>query len=245
MSQAHTTERMAAVRGLAHTYDEGLDGVIALRGVDLDLSPGERMALMGRSGSGKTTLLNILAGLEVPTSGEAIIAGHDLPRMARREREGYRRRIVGYVWQQPEVGLLPGLTILQNVLVPQLSERGPRRERMDWSVRLLQGLRLDSRLDDHLHTLDPLETQRLALAVALANRPRLLLADEMTARLDWNAGRELLGDVTAILEELETAAIVVTHDARVEQYVHRVVAIRDGVALAAHQGPAFAGMRRL
>jgi putative ABC transport system ATP-binding protein len=229
-------ETLAAVRGLAHTYSVGDDGAIALRGVDLDLAPGERLAIMGRSGSGKTTLLNILAGLETPTTGRALIDGHDLQRMGRREREQYRRRVVGYVWQRPEVGLLPGLNVLQNVLVPQLGAGSSRREQLGQAVELLEGMRLGKHLDERLDQLSPADTQRLALAVALANRPRLLLADELTARLDWNAARELLGDMEPLLARAGTAAIVVTHEARLERYVDRVVLIRDGVAQAARNG---------
>ncbi len=128
---------LASVRGLGHTYGDGGASVIALRGVDLDMAPGERLAIMGRSGSGKTTLLNILAGLEVPQSGRAVIAGNDLARLRNRQQEAYRRQVVGYVWQQPEAGLLPGLTALQNVLVPLLGERDSRRQRVERAAWLL------------------------------------------------------------------------------------------------------------
>jgi ABC-type lipoprotein export system ATPase subunit len=235
IADAPTT--LAMVRGLGHTYGDSDGGVIALRGVDLDLAPGERLAIMGRSGSGKTTLLNILAGLEEPQSGRATIDGNDLARMRMRQRETYRRTVVGYVWQQPETGLMPGLTVLQNVLVPQLGNGGGRREQRERAAWLLGTLRLGSRMDDRLESLNPVDTQRLALAVALANRPRLLLADELTAGLDWPAARDLLGDLTPLLEELDTGAVIVTHDPRLERYVHRLVLIRDGVALATREGP--------
>jgi ABC-type lipoprotein export system ATPase subunit len=231
---------LATVRGLGHTYGEGKASTIALRGVDLDMAPGERVAIMGRSGSGKTTLLNILAGLEAPQSGRTVIGGFDLARLRGRQREAYRREVVGYVWQQPEVGLLPGLTTLQNVVVPQLGGRGgrgSRRRQLERAAWLLESLRLGSRLEERSEGLSSADRQRLALAVALANRPRLLLADELTARLDWPAARELLGDLTPLLEELGTGAIVVTHDPRLEHYVHRLVLIRDGVALAARERP--------
>ena len=241
---ADSPASLAMVRGLGHTYGDSDGGVIALRGVDLDLSPGERLAIMGRSGSGKTTLLNILAGLEEPQSGRAVIAGQDLARLRSRQREAYRRTVVGYVWQQPETGLLPGLTVLQNVLVPQLGNGGGRREQRERAAWLLDTMRLASRLDDRLESLNPVETQRLALAVALANRPRLLLADELTAGLDWPAARDLLADLTPLLDELDIGAVVVTHDPRLERYVHRLVLIRDGVALAAREGPRGSGPGR-
>lgn len=221
------------IRALSHAYGEGPDQVLALRHVDLDLLVGERLAVMGRSGSGKTTLLNILAGLEGPTAGRVVVGGHDLTRMGRRNREAYRRLMVGYVWQRPEAGLLMGLTVLQNVLVPMLGEGGSQLDRIDAAVGLLDALRLGDWLYHTPDQMTPGETQRLAVAVALANRPHLLLADELTARLDWPSARELLGDVGALLGNLGTAAIIVTHDPRVARYVDRTILIRDGVAVAA------------
>ena len=221
------------IRGLAHSYGDGPDQVVALRRVDLELLAGERLAVMGRSGSGKTTLLNILAGLERPSVGDVVVAGQDLRRLRRRSREAYRRRTVGYVWQQPEAGLLMGLTVLQNVLVPMLGEGGAQRDQIAAAVGLLDALRLGDWLYYMPDQLTPMETQRLAVAVALANRPRLLLADELTARLDWPVARELLSDVGTLLAQLETGAIFVTHDPRVSRHVDRAVTIRDGVAAAA------------
>lgn len=221
---------LVQVRRLAHVYQTGPERVAALRGVDLQLGVGERLAIMGRSGSGKTTLLNILAGLEVPTEGQVMIGGHDLTRMNGRAREVYRRRVVGYVWQQPEAGLLPALTVLQNVLVPMLAEPGSRRERMEAAVQLLDSIGLGGRLDDRLDRLAPVQTERLALAVALANRPQLLLADELTAGFEWPTARDLLGDLETLLRSAGTAAIIVTHDPRVQRYVDRVLMIRDGMA---------------
>jgi ABC-type lipoprotein export system ATPase subunit len=230
-------QTLVAAGGLTHTYGLDGDGVLALRRVDLELAPGERVALMGRSGSGKTTLLNLMAGLETPSGGRLVIAGHDLGRMGGRDRDAYRRRVVGYVWQQPEDGLLPGLTALENVLVPVIGGRRSTPQHVAVAVRLLDALRLRDRLYDRPDRLSPLEIERLALAVALANGPQLLLADELTARLDWTVARELLGDLAALLGQLGTAAIVVTHDPRVARYVDRVLVIRDGVTAPAPPEP--------
>jgi putative ABC transport system ATP-binding protein len=233
---------LLSVSGLAHTYGAGVDRVVALRRIDLDLEPGERVAVMGRSGSGKTTLLNVLAGLERPSAGRVLVDGHDLARVDRRLREAYRRRVVGYVWQQPDDGLLPGLTVLENVLVPALGDRGAGPEQVETSRRLLEAMRLGDRLDALPARLTAPETQRLAIAVALANDPRLLLADELTARLDWAVARELLGDLAAALGQ--RAAILVTHDPRVARYVDRVVLIRDGVVAPAPVEAGVAAGRR-
>src|SRR5207248_2076336 len=184
---------------LAHVYHAGVERVLALRGVDLDVAAGERVAITGRSGSGKTTLLNILAGLERPSAGQVMVAGHDLAGMSGRAREDYRRGVVGYVWQQPEAGLLPGLSVLQNVLVPMLGRAGSRSERLDAAVGLLHAVKLGSRLGVPLDDLSPDEIERLALAVALANRPALLLADELTAGLEWPTARTLIADLHDLL----------------------------------------------
>jgi putative ABC transport system ATP-binding protein len=222
---------LVGVRGLTHAYGAGDDRVVALRHVDLQLAPGERVAVMGRSGSGKTTLLNVLAGLETPSGGHVEIAGRDLAGAPRREREAHRRSVTGYVWQRPDAGLLPALTALENVLAPMLGTGRSRRERLVAAAGLLAAMRLGERAHDRPAALSPAETQRLAVAVALANTPRLLLADELTASLDWPAAAELLGDLVAALDEIEAAAIVVTHDPRVARYVHRVLLLTDGLAV--------------
>jgi ABC-type lipoprotein export system ATPase subunit len=218
------------VADLSHVYQDAGSSVTALRHVELQLRPGERMAIMGRTGSGKTTLLGILGGLETPTSGRVTVAGHELTGLGRREREAFRRRVVGYVWQDAERGLVPALSVLQNVQLPMLAERASQHQRLAFGLQLLEALRLRALANSRLDALTAAETQRLALAVALANRPLLLLADEPTAVLDWPAGGELMGDLVSLLQSTATAAIVVSHDRRVQRYVNQVVVIRDGVS---------------
>jgi putative ABC transport system ATP-binding protein len=227
--RARAGATLVQVDALSHVYEDAEGSVTALRNVDLRLEPGERLAIMGRTGSGKTTLLGILGGLETPTSGRVIVADHDLARLSRREREAFRRRVVGYVWQDAERGLLPGLTVLQNVLLPMLAEPASEQERLDLGLQLLEALRLLPLAGSPLDQLTAAETQRLAVAVALANRPLLLLADELTAVLDWPAGGELMGDLVSLLQSSATAAVIVSHDQRVRRYVDRVAVIRDGV----------------
>ena len=234
---------LVEVNELGHVYQDAGTGIRALRSVDLRLRPGERMAVMGRTGSGKTTLLAILGGLEIPSSGRVTVAGHDLRRLGRREREAFRRRVVGYVWQDAERGLLPAISVLQNVLLPMLAEPGSQPQRLAHALQLLETLRLRQLAASRLSELTAAETQRLALAVALANRPLLLLADELTAVLDWPAGGELMGDLVRLLRSTATAAIVVSHDRRVERYVDQVVVLRDGVAEPASEIASPAGAR--
>ncbi len=221
------SEPLLLVEGLVHIYKAAELEVVALQGLDLTLSAGETVAIVGRSGSGKTTLMNVLAGVEVPSAGRVRVAGHDLSRLSPGARQAYRRSTVGYLWQHSQANLLPELTAFQNVQLPMLGAR-PRERRAAEARELLAGLGLGERLQQKPAQLAGGENQRLALAVALANRPRLLLADEPTAELDGVTAAELLADLTALLKRLGTAAILVTHDRQVVRYVDRVLQIRDG-----------------
>jgi ABC-type lipoprotein export system ATPase subunit len=212
--------------GVVHIYKSADLEVVALQGLDLQVAPGEMVAIAGRSGSGKTTLMNILAGQERPSAGTVHVAGHDLTRLARSEQEEYRRDVVGYVLQRALGNLAPYLTALENVQAATVT--GAPRERASAAAELLGSLGLGDHLFKRPSELAGHQTQRLALATALANRPLLLLADEPTAELDTGATVALLGDLTEVLREAGTAAVIVTHDTLVEKYVDRVVMIRDG-----------------
>jgi ABC-type lipoprotein export system ATPase subunit len=212
--------------GLVHIYKTAELEVVALQGLDLRVEAGEMVAIAGRSGSGKTTLMNLLAGVEPPSAGVARVAGHDLARMDDRERDRYRREVVGYLLQHSLANLALDLTVIQNVQVPMIAG-GPRR-RGARARALLEKLGLGGQARLRPAQLTGAEAQRLALAVALANHPRLLLADEPTAELDGASARGLLDDLTRLLHDLGTAAIVVTHDQQLERHVDRVVQIRDG-----------------
>jgi ABC-type lipoprotein export system ATPase subunit len=220
------TASMVDCEGLVHIYQAEKLEVVALQGLDLVVEPGEMVAIAGRSGSGKTTLMNILAGLEKPTAGAVRVDGHDLSRLTSVERERYRRESVGYVLQHAMGNVAPYLTALENVEAATLT--GPSRYRSRMALQLLDQLGLGGRSSRRPRELAGHETQRLALATALANRPRLLLADEPTAELDTASAAQLLGDLTGVLREQGAAAVIVTHDPQLETYVDRVVMIRDG-----------------
>jgi ABC-type lipoprotein export system ATPase subunit len=220
------TPHIVDCEGVVHIYKTADLEVVALQGLDLQVAPGEMVAIAGRSGSGKTTLMNILAGLERPSAGAVHVAGHDLTRLERSEEEAYRRDVVGYVLQRALGNLAPYLTALENVQAATVT--GPPRERASAAADLLDRLGLGDHLSRRPSELAGHQTQRLALATALANRPQLLLADEPTAELDTAATVALLGDLTDVLREAGAAAVIVTHDTLVEKYVDRVVMIRDG-----------------
>jgi ABC-type lipoprotein export system ATPase subunit len=220
------TVSIVECEGLVHIYKAAELEVVALQGLDLEVGSGEMVAIAGRSGSGKTTLMNILAGLDRPSAGVVRVSGRDLNRISPIEQERYRRDVVGYVLQHSLGNIAPYLSAVENVQAATVS--GAARSRPRLAVELLDRLGLGDRLSMRPAQLAGHETQRLALAVALANRPHLLLADEPTAELDTAAAAQLLSDLTGVLREDGTAAVIVTHDPQVETYVDRVVMIRDG-----------------
>ena len=202
--------------------------VVALRGLDLAVQPGETLAIVGASGSGKTTLLNILAGYDTPSAGRVRVGDRDLLDMSGRDVEEYRRSEVGFVWQQTSRNLFPYLTAIENVSLPMMLTRtssGARRKR---AAELLDLVGLGDRMGHNPETLSGGEQQRVAIAVALANEPPLLLADEPMGELDDATASEVLDVFRGVNRELGTTILIVTHDPDVAYKVGRVVMIRDG-----------------
>jgi ABC-type lipoprotein export system ATPase subunit len=202
--------------------------VVALQGLDLLVEQGEFIALVGASGSGKSTLMNILGGLDVPSAGRAVVAGHVLGEMGRRERNEYRRRVIGFVWQQTARNLLPYLTARQNVELPMLLNDVNKAEREARAVDLLARVGLPGRGDHLPERLSGGEQQRVAIAVAMANQPDVLFADEPTGELDSVTAHEVFDLLRSVNTELGVTIVVVTHDPLVSEQVNRTIAIRDG-----------------
>jgi ABC-type lipoprotein export system ATPase subunit len=206
---------------------EGIE-VQALQGLDLVVDSGELTALVGASGSGKSTLMNILAGLDTPTAGGVRVGGHDLAIMSARQRLGYRRSVVGFIWQQTARNLLPYLTALQNIELPLRlagSRRGKRHARAGELLDLLGVGYCAGRRPDQM---SGGEQQRVAIGVALANSPSVLLADEPTGELDSATAELVFGALQTANSELGVTVLVVTHDPAVSSMVRRTIAIRDG-----------------
>ena len=202
--------------------------VQALQGLDLLVHEGELVALVGASGSGKSTLLNVLAGVDAPTAGRAEVAGHDLVGMSRTEQVHYRRHVVGFVRQQAALNLVPYLSSRQVVDLPMTIAGVPRSERPQRVEELLELLGVGHCADRRPVEMSGGEQQRVSIAVALANRPRLLLADEPTGELDSETAAEVFAALRTVNTELGATVVVVTHDAAVSGQVARTVAIRDG-----------------
>ena len=221
-----TGEAAIACEGLVRIYKVADLEVVALQGLDLQVRDGEMIAIVGASGSGKSTLLNILAGLDTPSAGRAVVAGYDLGRMSRRSRTRYRRQVVGFIWQQTARNLLPYLTALENVELPMvLDGRSGTRER---AQELLGRMGLADKAAHRPDRLSGGEQQRVALAIALANDPPVLLADEPTGELDSVTAGEVFELLRTVNRDLGTTVVVVTHDPMVATQVQRTVAIRDG-----------------
>jgi ABC-type lipoprotein export system ATPase subunit len=219
---------------LVRIYSTAGIEVQALQGLDLLVDAGELTALVGASGSGKSTLLNILAGLDTPTAGQARVAGHDLLTMSTAGRLGYRRSVVGFLWQQTSRNLFSHLTAAENVALPMrlARRRGgsgrARAQRRERALELLELTGVGYCADRMPAQMSGGEQQRVAIGIALANQPAVLLADEPTGELDSESADQVFAALRTANSELGVTVLVVTHDPQVSGQVRRTIAIRDG-----------------
>ncbi len=217
---------MIRCENLVKIYKTDEVEVVALQGLDLDVKRGELMAIVGNSGSGKSTLLNMLGGLDKPSAGSLFVDGKNLLKFSDKDYMEYKRNTVGFVWQNNARNLIPYLTAVQNVELPMLL-KGTRRRRAK-ALELLEKVGLSHRRNSRLDQMSGGEQQRVAIAIALANDPRLLLADEPTGSVDTKTSNIIL-DIFKRLNETEgLTVVIVTHDVKLSKRIDRVVAIRDG-----------------
>jgi ABC-type lipoprotein export system ATPase subunit/bifunctional DNA-binding transcriptional regulator/antitoxin component of YhaV-PrlF toxin-antitoxin module len=223
-----TSDPLIMCESLIKVYTiSGLE-VQALQGLDLTVMPGELTGIVGASGSGKSTLLNILGGLDRPTAGRVLVANQNLLKLSDRAMNGYRRRTVGFVWQQGTRNLMPYLTALENVQLPLTLAGTLGKSARARAEHLLKLVGLEDRQHHHVAQLSGGEQQRVAIALALVNQPQLLLADEPTGEVD-NATAHVIYDIFRNLNhDLGLTILIVSHDAGISQYVNRVIAVRDG-----------------
>ena len=229
---------------LVKIYKTGEIEVVALQGLDLTVEDGELMAIIGNSGSGKSTLLNMLGGLDVPSAGKLTVDGKNLLAFTPKQMMEYRRSTVGFVWQNPARNLIPYLTAQQNVEIPlSISRADPAKmpplpgpdgssisckNAKERASALLDLVGLSHRKNSRLTELSGGEQQRVAIAIALAGNPRLLLADEPTGAVDSKTTKELLRLFQKLNQQLGITIVIVTHDRLVSSFVSRAVMIRDG-----------------
>lgn len=218
-------KEMIQAENLVKIYKTKETEVLALQGLDLTVEEGELTALIGNSGSGKSTFLNMIGGLDRPSAGSLKVDGQNLFTMSEKELVRYKRDMVGFVWQNNARNLLPYLSALENVMLPMyLSDRKKKKEK---ALELLELVGMQDKQHSRLNTLSGGEQQRIAIAIALANSPKLLLADEPTGSVDAMTANFIF-EAFSRLNEMGQTILIVTHDVALSKKVKRVVAIRDG-----------------
>ena len=219
------SEVMIQADGLVKIYKSKQTEVLALQGLDLTVEKGELTALIGNSGSGKSTFLNMIGGLDRPSAGSLLVDGKNLFTMGERELVCYKRDTIGFVWQNNARNLLPYLSALENIMLPMhISGQKKKKEK---ALELLEQVGMTAKRNNRLNTMSGGEQQRIAIAIALANNPKLLLADEPTGSVDTKTA-DIIFDIFRELNRNGQTILIVTHDIALSKKVRRVVAIRDG-----------------
>lgn len=216
---------MIQAEGLVKIYKTKETEVLALQGLDLTVEEGELTALIGNSGSGKSTFLNMIGGLDRPSAGSLLVDSKNLFTMTEKELVLYKRDTVGFVWQNNARNLLPYLSALENIMLPMYLSNAKKKK--DRALELLELVGLSKKKHSRLNTLSGGEQQRIAIAIALSNSPKLLLADEPTGSVDPKTANYIF-DVFTELNKQGQTILIVTHDVALSKKVKRVVAIRDG-----------------
>ncbi|AXM95681.1 lipoprotein-releasing system ATP-binding protein LolD [Pseudomonas plecoglossicida] len=231
MSESRMSDKaVLSCRNLGKSYDEGPESVQVLSGLNLELHPGERVAIVGSSGSGKSTLLNLLGGLDRPTQGSVWLAGEELSALGERARGLLRNRALGFVYQFHH--LLPEFTAMENVCMPLLIGRTAIPEARERAEALLKRVGLSHRLHHKPAELSGGERQRVAIARALVNRPGLVMLDEPTGNLDHHTALGIQELMQELSSASRTAFLVVTHDLNLARQMDRVLKLDDGHLVA-------------
>jgi len=220
-------ELMIACDNLVKIYKTKEIEVVALQGLDLSIKKGELTAIIGKSGSGKSTLLNIIAGLDRPSAGSIHVDGKNLLKFNDRQLMKYNRETIGFVWQNKARNLIPYLSAELNVQVPMMITGA--KERKEKARHLLDLVGLGGKYNNKLSQLSGGEQQRVAIAISLANNPKLLLADEPTGAVDTKTTYKLMELFEKLNSELGVTVVIVTHDMKISSMVNRVISISDGM----------------
>lgn len=219
-------EPMILADNLVKIYKTAELEVLALQGLDLRVERGELLAIIGNSGSGKSTFLNMLGGLDTPSAGKLFVDGKNLFTMTEKQLVEYKRDTVGFVWQNNARNLLPYLSALENVMTPM--QFGSEKNKKERALELLDMVGMSRKKASRLNQLSGGEQQRIAIAIALANSPKLLLADEPTGSVDRKTADYILDVFRHLNRDAGQTIVIVTHDVTLSKQVQRVIAIRDG-----------------
>ena len=230
MSSTRTAEPAIRCVFLSKIFEENGPRVEVLNGVNLEVYPGEKIAIVGSSGSGKSTLLHLLGGLDIPSQGEVFVGGQRLSKLTDAQRGDLRNESIGFIYQFHH--LLPEFTAIENVAMPLLIRGAPVAQALDRARSLLERVGMLGRLDHKPAELSGGERQRAAIARAVITEPSVVLADEPTGNLDRKTASQVYQMMLRLNEELDTAFIVVTHDMELASKMDRVMTLRDGVVVA-------------
>jgi len=221
---------IVVAKDLSKIYGSSNSRVVALDSVGIEISKGEIVAIFGPSGSGKTTLLNLLAGLDVPTSGQVFIDNQEITKMTEEEKTRFRARNMGFIFQF--FNLIPVLNAVENVELPLLLNEVPLSEARKRSLELLEKVNMASRKDAYPSQLSGGEQQRVAIARALSTNPKIIWADEPTGALDSRNGEQIKRMIIELNEEFGTTFVIVTHDTTVAHIAHRIIRMDSGMIIA-------------
>ncbi|MFX1253312.1 MAG: ABC transporter ATP-binding protein [Promethearchaeota archaeon] len=216
-------EYLVSIKDLAKSYFEGDQESIIFQNINLDVKPGEQIAIMGPSGSGKSTLLNITSGLDEVTAGSVTIAGHNLSEMSLAQRTKFRRRNIGFIFQS--FNLVQSLTALENVMLPLLMNGYSRSKAQKEAIKLLMHVNLDHRKNAYPNKLSGGEKQRVAIIRALIHHPQIVFADEPTGNLDRTSSEEVIRLMKELCKEFNQTMIIVTHDQSVAESCDRIYSL--------------------
>jgi len=225
------SDEILEICNLSKIFDEGESQRIVFSDLNASILKGDFVVLLGRSGSGKSTLLNLISGIDLPTSGEVLIAGQSLTKMTEQQRTLFRRDNIGFVFQF--YNLIPTLTVIENLLLPLELNKSIDAGSKEYAMQILEQVDLAERAESYPDRLSGGEQQRVAICRALIHKPLLLLADEPTGNLDVETGSEVLKLLNQLIRDNRMTTLMVTHSPEVAQLADRVMTIRDG-ALVEH-----------
>jgi len=236
--RSHDQKKVVLLHGVTKSFELGRSTIGALQDVSMGAQAGEMTALVGPSGSGKTTILNLVGALDQPSAGRVVVAGQDLKALGQDALAHFRNRTVGFVFQN--FNLIPVLTTLENVLLPsQIGRSGePEVVLMERACHLLDRVGLAAQMNQPVNRLSGGQMQRVSVARALMNQPRVILADEPTANLDHATSEKVLELLKALCVEEDAAVLVATHDPAVLPYCSRIIRLRDGLIVESEDTPA-------